>query len=95
MEDVQGVSADEDLDAEALAGLAVVDGDEYAIVTRAPQQADIDAVVDAAVELAERVGDGGCVGSITHVCYRAGVGDRRFTFWGSWTSGTPFSPAGT
>jgi hypothetical protein len=51
MEDIQRPLVTPDVEVEAVAALAVVDGDDDAVVRLAPQQADVDAVGQAAVEL--------------------------------------------
>src|SRR5512132_3125335 len=58
MEHVEGALTIGDVDGEALASLPVGDGDDHAIVALAPEQPDVDAVIRAAVELAEGIGHG-------------------------------------
>src|SRR3954467_9336039 len=53
MEDVERLLALANLDREGLLGARVGDGDEDEVVVRAPQEAHLDAVADAAVELAD------------------------------------------
>jgi hypothetical protein len=51
-EDVNRPLAVADRQVERLAGLAVVDGDRHVTVVWVPEQADVDSVADAGVELA-------------------------------------------
>jgi hypothetical protein len=57
-EDVEGALVVASVDAEALTSLLVGYGDDHAIIARAPKQSNVDAIVEAAVELVEGVGHG-------------------------------------
>src|SRR4051812_7735714 len=59
LEHVDRALAVADLDGERVAGLGVRDGHEDAAVALGPQEADLDAVADAVVELADEGGGGG------------------------------------
>ena len=69
MEDVECAFAGADLEREGVARLGIGDGDEHAVVVRAPEQPHVDAVADTVIELAQS----GCgvLGHATTVARRA------------------------
>jgi hypothetical protein len=73
MEDVERSLTRSDRDLEAIAGLAVGDGDEDLVVALAPEQPDVDAVVGALVEF---------VKAVTHGSPRSAISKRLAAFPG-------------